>query len=96
MVAKKIHLPSGLYPICLNLHQSAAYVGVSTNTFFTMVKSGLMPQPRCVGSRRMWIRSELETYVRALPTPDGRQAPIPLEAMVDSDGSSALDQILGT
>ena len=34
--------------------EAAAYVGVSPTTFNKLVADGRMPQPRCIGTRRVW------------------------------------------
>jgi excisionase family DNA binding protein len=92
MQPKKVVLPPNLAPVGLRLEQAAEYVGVSPNNFMKMVRQGVMPQPRCFGARRIWIRTELDVALASLPTPDGataRYAPAP------DDGPSDLDRLLG-
>jgi excisionase family DNA binding protein len=54
-------------PIALALHEAAAYIGVGTTKFLELVRSGLMPKPKMIGSQKRWIRTQLEIYVINLP-----------------------------
>lgn len=53
-------LPSSCPPRGLSRIQSAAYIGVSTTTFDTLVKRRDMPQPKRIGSRNVWDRLALD------------------------------------
>lgn len=91
----KTLLSIGLQPSGLSVEQSAAYIGVSPNTFKSMVAAGLMPQPRCFRKRRIWPRRELDAALAALPTADGSPvATVPV--MAEHEARSPLDDLLGT
>lgn len=60
----------------LSREAASSFVGVSANTFDLMVKSGTMPQPRRIGTRKLWDRREVEAAFAALPQ-DGENAPNP-------------------
>lgn len=62
---KDVDLPCE--PIGLSRLESAAYVGVSAPTFDLMVQRREMPQPKMVGSRRIWDREALKAAFKALP-----------------------------
>ena len=57
-------------PLGLKRTEAAAYVGVGTTKFDELVAEGLMPPPRCAGSRRLWDRTELDHAFRDLPQPE--------------------------
>ncbi len=59
--------PESLSPRALNRRQAAKYVGLGENKFIQLHRDGMMPAPRVVGSRRLWIVSELDAAVAALP-----------------------------
>jgi len=61
-------LPLGVVPAALNEPQAALYVGVCANSLRAMVAKGLMPLPRAYGTRRIWLRSELDAALARLPT----------------------------
>lgn len=66
-------------PIGLSAEESAAYLGVSCNTFLGAVRRGDMPQPRQLGSRSLWDADELRTAFRTLPRRGLREAADPGE-----------------
>jgi hypothetical protein len=68
---KKIELPSGVVPAALNLPQAAVYVGVCPGTMAGMVRQGLMPPPRVVGTRKIWVIRDLDAALARLPTAGG-------------------------
>ena len=54
-------------PLGLKRADAAAYISVGLTKFDEMVKDGRMPPPRCIDSRRVWDRRELEVYFGDLP-----------------------------
>jgi hypothetical protein len=60
-------LPASLPPEGISREQAAEFIGVSPNFFDQLVKDGRMPQPRRVGSRRVWSVAELRYCFHALP-----------------------------
>jgi predicted DNA-binding transcriptional regulator AlpA len=68
-------LPVGVAPRGFNRAQAAAYIGVSENTFDTLVEQGLMPQPRKVLGRVIWDLLELDDAFSRLPYRDGGNKP---------------------
>ncbi len=57
----------------LHRDESAAYVGVSPNTFDRMVADGLMPKPMQVYGRKLWDVRKLDQSFDALLA-DGESA----------------------
>jgi hypothetical protein len=47
--------------------EAAIYVGVSVDVFDSLVKEGLMPEPRLVGGQAVWDIDELDAYFAAFP-----------------------------
>lgn len=60
-------LPLTLAPLGLDRVEAAAFIGVGVTTFDDLVRKGVMPQPRMIGSRLVWHRAELEKAFNALP-----------------------------
>lgn len=54
-------------PIGLCREESAAYVGIGSTLFDSMVADGRMPPPRELGGRNVWDREELYFAFKALP-----------------------------
>jgi predicted DNA-binding transcriptional regulator AlpA len=54
-------------PRGLSRTEAAAYIGVSPSMLDLMVKDGRMPQPKCINSRRVWDRRELDEAFAQLP-----------------------------
>lgn len=48
------------WPRALSLHQAAAYVGLSPNTFNTQVIAGVYPKAVTFGRRKVWDRKALD------------------------------------
>lgn len=71
-MSKSPTLPQGLHPATLPDAESAAYIGVSLNTFRKMREDGLMPPARKVGGRNLNIVAELDRALDSLPT-EGRE-----------------------
>ena len=63
-------LPASLPPRGLCRELAAAYIGVGGSKFDEMVREGLMPKPRVIGSRRLWDRPELDIAFSNLPHAD--------------------------
>lgn len=59
-------------PRGLSREEAARYVGVGPTTFDEMVTDKRMPQPREIGTRKVWDRAELDIHFTALPKRDER------------------------
>lgn len=71
-MSKAIGLPFGALPMGLSRSAAAEYIGVGVCTFDSMVADGRMPPPRLPqGKRKVWLRTEIDTAMLALPTADG-------------------------
>lgn len=57
-------MESNLY---LTSEQVAQLLHISTRTLFNHVKSGIIPQPLRLGSRRLWPQQALHDHVCRLP-----------------------------
>ena len=62
-------LPASLPPRGLNRAQAAAYIGVSVGHLDKLVRDGLMPEPKALGSRVVWDRVELDQAFDTLGDP---------------------------
>jgi len=69
-VIRANNMPFSLPPRGLCRELAAAYIGVGKSKFDEMVKEGLMPKPRVIGSRRLWDRPEIDTAFSSLPHVD--------------------------
>ena len=69
----KRNLCCGISKFGLNRQEAAAYVGVSATKFDELVRTGTMPQPRLIGRRKVWIRTELEAALISLPVNDNER-----------------------
>lgn len=58
-------------PIGLSREAAAAYIGVSPVTFDRLVDDGLMPGPRALRGRLVWIAPELADALVKLPVARG-------------------------
>jgi hypothetical protein len=47
--------------------EAAIYVGLGATKFGELVKAGVMPRPRRVGSQRIWDIDDLDAAFKALP-----------------------------
>ena len=56
--------------IGLSRFEAAQYIGVSVGTFNLLVKQGIMPMPRKIGSRLIWSRYEIEEAFEKLKSAD--------------------------
>jgi hypothetical protein len=63
-------LPEGLRPRGFRRAGAAAYVGVSPGTFDGMVRAGTMPQPKIIGTCRVWDIRALDRAFDELPGGD--------------------------
>jgi predicted DNA-binding transcriptional regulator AlpA len=71
-MASQRALPSTLPPRLIVREAAAAYVSLSPNTFDELVRSGGMPRPKQLGSRRLaWDVRELDMAVDRLPKSGG-------------------------
>ena len=61
---------NGIQPIAVSKVQAAAMLNISPSKFAELVLDGSMPSARCVGSRRIWIVSELYSCAACLPLLD--------------------------
>jgi hypothetical protein len=66
-------------PIGLSREEAALHIGVGTTLFDEMVADGRMPPPKCINSRRLFSRIEIERKFAELP--DG--GPVLVENMWD-------------
>ena len=65
--------PPGVSRCGLSRYDAAFLLGISTGTFNQMVSDGRMPPPRIIGSRRVWVKSEVEQALSDLPADEGSQ-----------------------
>ncbi|WP_197922936.1 hypothetical protein [Thiosulfatihalobacter marinus] len=63
-------IQSNVPAICVSKSSAAAMLNLSPGKFSELVEAGAMPKPRCVGSRRLWLVTELYTCAAALPSQD--------------------------
>ena len=63
-------IPSNIPTICVSKSSAAAMLNLSPGKFSELVEAGSMPKARCVGSRRLWLVTELYTCAAALPSQD--------------------------
>jgi hypothetical protein len=68
-------LPPTLAPRGLDRAAAAAYIGVGVTKFNEMVADGRMPAPKCIDSKKIWSRPELDKFFEALPDDDSSSAP---------------------
>ena len=54
----------------LNRQEAALYIGVSPSLFDDLVKSGEMPKPVPIKSRKVWDVHQLDEYFEEFSTPD--------------------------
>jgi predicted DNA-binding transcriptional regulator AlpA len=54
-------------PRLLDRHQVCTLTGTSYPTIWTWMRAGTFPRGRVVGGRSMWITSEIEAWLAALP-----------------------------
>jgi predicted DNA-binding transcriptional regulator AlpA len=59
-------LPISLPPRGLCRQQAAAYIGVSSTLFDTLVKDGRMPKPTRINARTIWDRLKIDLHFDAL------------------------------
>lgn len=61
-------LPNNLPPRLVGRSIAAEYVGVCANTFDGLVANGVMPQPKCLGGKRIaWDVRDLDAAINDLP-----------------------------
>jgi len=60
-------LVPGAHPVAVSREYAAALLMISDRHFQTQVKLGVFPQPRRIGSRTVWLLSELLEAVARLP-----------------------------
>ncbi|RTL88138.1 MAG: hypothetical protein EKK29_06090 [Hyphomicrobiales bacterium] len=81
----KSALPEGVVPAGLTENQAAEFCGgFSRNFFRSLVAQGLMPQPRVIGRRKVYLTDELRAALRTLPYPGG-PPPKPESPLADWD-----------
>lgn len=59
--------PAGVARFALSRGEAAFMAGVSVGTFDKMVAEGALPAPRTWGSRKLWLRPEIEQALFELP-----------------------------
>lgn len=63
-------------PIAVDSDTAAAMLGgIGQSTFLQWVSRGVLPRPRKLGARSMWLVSELAEAALRLPTEDGLAPP---------------------
>jgi predicted DNA-binding transcriptional regulator AlpA len=66
--AKRRRLPRRrprIVPLGMDAAQAAAYCGIGRSLFLQMHSSGqLGPMPRSIGSRKVWLRTELKAWMK--------------------------------
>ena len=67
MTLLKKHDAAVILRFGFSIAEAAEAVGVSANTFSTMVEDGRMPRPKCIGSRKVWDVEEVHAAFKALP-----------------------------
>ena len=56
------------WPFMLTRAALAEFLGISERQVYTLVKNGVLPQPRSVGDGSpRWVRDEVEASMRARP-----------------------------
>ncbi len=78
-------LPPSLAPLGLSRPQSAFYVGVGRTKFDEMVADGRMPKPKRIDGRLIWVRTELDEAVYALPSEADADGDPLMEALNDRE-----------
>lgn len=64
----KADLPLSLPPRGLSRERACKYIGgISPTKFDELVRQGQMPQPKRIGSRKLWDRDALDLAFNALP-----------------------------
>ena len=53
--------------------EAAAFIDIGVTKFDELVEAGIMPQPREIGTRKIWVRTELEVAFISLPTNEEEQ-----------------------
>lgn len=53
-------------PLGLSRTEAAAFIGVSASKFDELVNTGLMPEPKRIGTRKVWDREALTLHFRCL------------------------------
>jgi predicted DNA-binding transcriptional regulator AlpA len=61
-VASKLADQLAYPPRGMRVARAAAYVGMSENTFLTMVAEGQMPKPMQIRGMKIWDRLELDMW----------------------------------
>lgn len=74
-MARHADLPATLEPLGVTREEAAAAIRLSPSTFDQLVADGRMPQPRVVGTRRIWSVRELRLAFDALPSREGAAPP---------------------
>lgn len=59
-------------PILMGEEEAAAYLGISTRTLARLQADSIIV-PKALGTRRGYLRDDLEAFARALPDWEGRK-----------------------
>ena len=66
------------HPTLVRGEQLAVALNVSLATVYYLVAKGILPRPRKLGSRALWLSTDIEETLKALPYKRSRKAqPIP-------------------
>jgi hypothetical protein len=68
-------------PLGLRREDAATFIGVGPTKFDEMVSDGRMPLPRCIDSRRVWDRNELEAAFDELPRQESTNSKNPWDTL---------------
>ena len=61
-------LPRTLSPRLIQREAAAAYTCLSPTKFSELVKKGIMPRPKVVGTRKLWDVNQLDSAIDDLPS----------------------------
>lgn len=73
-MARKQKFETEYPPRGMRAERAAAYLGISTTTFYKMVGDETMPPPIKVGSASIWDRYELDAAFDALKDNEGSES----------------------
>lgn len=60
-------------PASMSTKEAAQYLGVSVSTLWERAAEGRLPPPLHDGACRLWLRKDLDAYLRSLPrSPAGK------------------------
>lgn len=66
-MSRPLEAPAGVERHGLSRDEAAFLIGVGATFFDQLVAQGLMPRPRQLGRRKIWVRDEVLMRLRGLP-----------------------------